>query len=1509
MADKRVDALTIVIDADNGRVKASLAELEAYLKAIRDETVNIDIDVNARDINALRKSFKAAEGDIIALERYLKKNEATLDRRSKLFKSLNPLTRDFINSQWDALKATEANADGVQDLSEALKDVRNAYQSTNSVAQDLNERQRIAAKGNEKAAKLAREEAKARDALIKEIEKEDAAYRKSIATQERAFQQNEQYDLNLAKLADRHAQLSNEIAKVSGRSAFLKTPQDIAKLQRLQAELAHTTEAFRRMGGDMTMLDNHSERSQNTLSRLVDQISRVRLHLGFFSLNVKQAAYALTAFGPVISGLIGAFSSLIGVLGTGLVGALGLAGAAMGGFALNAAGIGFALKPLINEFTIATDAASKYYDQVIKTGRGSEEAQDKLADYKTTLKNLPPETRAAVVEFGRMRASWMKVTEELRKPFFDLMADGMQTLNSLMPMFQRNTVKAFGAASQGVRQWLSGLRGPEAQKIMGTLMTSVTAATPALMKGIGNVVTALARLSQASARALPDIMRNFSEWSQGLADRTDANGFAQRVNTIMDSLRAVGRVVTSASRLVVTFFSTGAASGESFANSITKTFNRWNSWMKSVAGQQSLKKFFEESVQEMSNLYDIISPIVKIFARFVQTMRPVSVAFQRIAAAGLEVLNIIMQIPGAAQLVAAALTGKMVLGIIGSLRALTFAFGALRTRMLGASAASVAVGTSMAQLKVAMTGVAASTLPGVGKQATVVATGMSRLALAGRGIVGLFGGPIGIALTAATVGLMFFGDEISDAMQGSRSFEEILIDQQKALRDNELASAAAANSVKRYNSQLQEAEASAKAYNKAVEEGASGEQLDKLFDRTATSAEAADKSIKAIAENVSRYRQTNATLRQTNIEAAQSFLDMSAASKGVFQKFFDDIGLGGKPIASLGDYIGKEFRAQILAGGVSVAEFTRRIKAMPGLEDFELSPAGRKALHDLRMFKISEDLRNLNELRLVGGLQRLPAQIAGPLNELGRALPTAAFERFKGLLLSIASPRAATNVTLLARELQKIKGPRGFPIGATLAERILGKGDPNKPEQTVKRLGAAIQRLTGKKPKLEVDVQKDKLAAAQAQIRRIQQQIKQGFRGRMQIDNLVATMTKARDLYARVKDIDALQPSVTVEIEPKFTGTWTKQVTLTPKDNTGGWQGGKFAQGGDLRSNEDFSRTARKERSTTQGGRYASPTFLVGEERRPEFVIATNPAYRRNNIQYWMDAGMALGVPGFAAGNAPIIGGGNAKPARPKAPGAIGNYEWYKKLISWSETETTNTRAQMDAQLARGAITQLDYTALLSDVTRTEGYYYQLNNTIFELMKRARQKANKGQKNSKAKRKPKKEDYSKTDAGQDQFDKDLRVWEKNQQKEKDNKQKLRDYYQERLDIGQALDALAIQKMELENERDTGGPLGVSPMVGEAVNLLAGGYALQQQFGSNTFGGAASIGGGGSFVAPGGTLPPAPPTNPMVGEGNGGLPGKSGGPGGKVVNITNNYQEQPADPHTWSKNLAWEVGVA
>jgi len=59
-----------------------------------------------------------------------------------------------------------------------------------------------------------------------------------------------------------------------------------------------------------------------------------------------------------------------------------------------------------------------------------------------------------------------------------------------------------------------------------------------------------------------------------------------------------------------------------------------------------------------------------------------------------------------------------------------------------------------------------------------------------------------------------------------------------------------------------------------------------------------------------------------------------------------------------------------------------------------------------------------------------------------------------------------------------------------------------------------------------------------------------------------------------------------------------------------------------------------KTQNRYSGGPITRPMAIVGEEapQHHEWVIATNPKYRKNNVAYWAQAGHDLGIPGFGSG-------------------------------------------------------------------------------------------------------------------------------------------------------------------------------------------------------------------------------------------------------------------------------------
>lgn len=85
-----------------------------------------------------------------------------------------------------------------------------------------------------------------------------------------------------------------------------------------------------------------------------------------------------------------------------------------------------------------------------------------------------------------------------------------------------------------------------------------------------------------------------------------------------------------------------------------------------------------------------------------------------------------------------------------------------------------------------------------------------------------------------------------------------------------------------------------------------------------------------------------------------------------------------------------------------------------------------------------------------------------------------------------------------------------------------------------------------------------------------------------------------------------------------------------------------FATGGELRDAHAAARA--RPPAGPGGGEFTTPRYIVGEEHKKEYVIATNPAYRKANKGYLAMAARDLGyalVPGFAGGGS-SYGGGSA---------------------------------------------------------------------------------------------------------------------------------------------------------------------------------------------------------------------------------------------------------------------------
>jgi hypothetical protein len=404
-----------------------------------------------------------------------------------------------------------------------------------------------------------------------------------------------------------------------------------------------------------------------------------------------------------------------------------------------------------------------------------------------------------------------------------------------------------------------------------------------------------------------------------------------------------------------------------------------------------------------------------------------------------------------------------------------------------------------------------------------------------------------------------------------------------------------------------------------------------------------------------------------------------------------------------------------------------------------------------------------------------------------------------------------------------------------------------------KTIDSDLQAIRRKAKQLNISPKKVKLEALPGDFNKTLKDVT----GRPGKKDVKLGISNLEQIKGRLEDWVDDAPTKTIRITPELTtSTVTVNVKKIPLNAEGGYIG-----------------TAKQEGSRTSGGRFTGPTFLVGEENRPEYVIATNPAYRKNNVKYWMQAGAALGIPGFADGGmtAGIAG---------KKPGKKPPVPLKKRGIAALEKAYRQTHFKIDRQTQLAALHRRE-----EDLRQQKGMAFRtarvqtplqrvydaqkyLKQVLFHLVSEYGDAIKKVGSSSLGKK-------------------------KKEERLKELRGKRGEYLREKKNQDIAIGNALVDLNEFKNEVATGGMAGPSADVTAALTLLSGNYALGMQYGSNMFRASAGIGSTTGVIAPGGSE-----------QRSAGAASR-----GKVVNVTNNYQEPPADPHTWSKQLEWEVGVA
>lgn len=931
-------------------------------------------------------------------------------------------------------------------------------------------------------------------------------------------------------------------------------------------------------------------------SRLVSwlrSLSKVRIQMGFLSGTVKQFGIAFTVLAPVLAHLVGAASALVGVVGSGAVGAFAAGTAAAGGFALSALGVGLAIRPVVKDIGAAMTATKAYNDAVLKYGRGSTEAataQDKL---NQTLKGVSPMARKAIKDFGGLSTEWTKLTAGARRPIFDAFAQGIKTVHALLPSFAKQSVATTKVLSAGIQDWMKSLRSPEAQAAINQMMSGFRGALPGIMDGLGSIAALLGRIGASASRLLPGLTGGFADWANSLEKSV---GRGARLDSWVDRtiqhMRDLGHMTQSAGRLLVGFFGAGAKSGDRMVRTLTDTLDRWNAWVRSARGQTSLHEFFDKSVTESGKILDTLAHLTTVMYSLGRAVQPFSDGIVRIADA----------ISGILALVSGNPLGRLFIQGMGSALALLFIINKVRTALLGMEALSLG-GMLFGTGRAAKTGSALTTIE---RFAPALAGISAPAAAAGAALAGL-----GVVAVVASRHWDKANDDfnrvranIGGAAPDLANAEGQIADGMRELSAATSRQRAAVQSLPpaftSYHTKLLMARQAQQALNQAQKQY--GPQSNQAKQATIQYARALDQLVPQARKFKDEARQTFNTAQ-----------DRVKAARGSLQDFNDEVRSARQHQDALNvSSRGNRFADQAKAGAAGTRELNRSLTEQEA------------AQHRLRRAEAERAGALVQFQRLMQGM--------GPLTDRARIAAGQFVRQFQGikgmkkLAITADSSRAVERLRDVSRLSQKV-------VGRKQTIQILANS--RNADQAIRRTEANLRRVARRKYEAVLEAN-DKPARGRAQSLAAHLIAVARHKYQATLDAIDKTSSPVR---RAVSKINAAKGKLTIDGDAGPATAAARSAVAQINGMSASIYVGLRGPGAGRAAGRAQGGESEYATVTQPGGsqKVNRPTMLTGEEgpQHPEFVIATNPAYRNSNTAYLDQAATALGfalIPAFKKG-------------------------------------------------------------------------------------------------------------------------------------------------------------------------------------------------------------------------------------------------------------------------------------
>lgn len=478
-------------------------------------------------------------------------------------------------------------------------------------------------------------------------------------------------------------------------------------------------------------------------------LGEASVRLGPFTTSVKGLIATLSILGPTILDIVGAAGALVGVLGAGLSGAATIGAGAITGLGLGFLGLKFSLRNVAQEYKNAQTVTAAYQRAVEKYGKGSKQAKTAQDQMNKTLATVSPVAREAAKGVESFYKDWDNNTRLTRNNLGDIARSGFQALHSITPMWANQTNQLSTTLKNSLDSAFSYISKGPGRNALRSIMSDFNASLPTLLHGLGSLGAAFLNFGREGAHAFPMLTHGFDDLAMKLLRFTERDDFGATVRRWVNEGRDVARFFGAAARVMMHFFGDGQRAGDRFINTMTQGLNRWDAFLTSASGRNSMSDFFERAVSGAEALWSALAPIGKTFIEWATNLSPFVQGILRGVNAVGNFVNEIMNLAGL----------NSVMGALG------LTLGALWSVNKISSAATAVSGFARGLL--GMTGAenaAAAAAERLAAAETAVAAASERAAFAQRGAA--VGGAVGAGERALGSGLILPGGVSTVAREG-----------------------------------------------------------------------------------------------------------------------------------------------------------------------------------------------------------------------------------------------------------------------------------------------------------------------------------------------------------------------------------------------------------------------------------------------------------------------------------------------------------------------------------------------------------------------------------------------------------------------------------------------------------------------------------------------------------------------------------------------------------------------